>query len=285
MPSADSRQDFEPVKEQEVSALSPDTREVARYDDYLRQQLPQFFRRALEEAVNSEIRSIETRLRGQLFTLLDEARNHALHNYNHLPDNSPEDLPPAIIESSSIFVGDEGEAIPSLEEPPFILEACDLNPSAYTDMESHNSFSDLKPGSSNDKRDELLNSEIVSKSPSQLQVVPEGEDEPPVAMGHGPALPVETSKAPGHAGLIGHQDNSGMLPNSHNAVSFDDAEDLTSARMTGAGIYLPPTSQNISYGYKIAENQLLESFDYDGFECDFVVQNIDSELCVMGPSI
>jgi hypothetical protein len=75
--------DFEPVKDHEESQLqSSDTRELSRYDEYLRRELPRYFRGVLETAVHGEFQSIEARLRGELLSLLDEARNHALSYYN-----------------------------------------------------------------------------------------------------------------------------------------------------------------------------------------------------------
>ena len=75
--------DFEPVKDHEESQLqSSDTRELSRYDEYLRRELPRYFRGVLETAVHGEFQSIEARLRGELLSLLDEARNHALSDYN-----------------------------------------------------------------------------------------------------------------------------------------------------------------------------------------------------------
>jgi hypothetical protein len=78
------------VKDREESQLqSSDSRELSRYDEYLRRELPRYFRGVLETTVHGEVQSIEARLRGELESLLDEARNHAISDYNAMLSSSP----------------------------------------------------------------------------------------------------------------------------------------------------------------------------------------------------
>ena len=58
------------------------SQELARYEEYIRRELPRCFRKALEAAVDNEIRGVGDRLRGQLLTLLDKAQKQAFDNYH-----------------------------------------------------------------------------------------------------------------------------------------------------------------------------------------------------------
>jgi len=80
---ANASADFEPVRDHDndEEPRSPDSRELTRYEGFLRRELPRYFRNVLETAVQGEVRSIEERLRGDLMNLLDQARNHALSDY------------------------------------------------------------------------------------------------------------------------------------------------------------------------------------------------------------
>jgi hypothetical protein len=92
------------VKDREESQLqSSDSRELSRYDEYLRRELPRYFRGVLETTVRGEVQSIEARLRGELESLLDEARNHAIFDYN------------AMLSSSSTIIHPQ----PPIEQPHF----------------------------------------------------------------------------------------------------------------------------------------------------------------------
>jgi hypothetical protein len=54
---------------------------LARYEQYLRTEIPRCFKRALETAIDNEIRGVGDRLRERLFTLLEEAQVEAFEGY------------------------------------------------------------------------------------------------------------------------------------------------------------------------------------------------------------
>lgn len=54
---------------------------MARYEQYLRTEIPRCFKKALESAIDNEIRSVGDRLRDRLFTLLEEAQVEAFGLY------------------------------------------------------------------------------------------------------------------------------------------------------------------------------------------------------------
>jgi len=54
---------------------------LGRYEQYLRTEIPRCFKRALESALDNEIRGVGDRLRDLLFTLLQEAQGEAFGMY------------------------------------------------------------------------------------------------------------------------------------------------------------------------------------------------------------
>jgi hypothetical protein len=54
---------------------------LERYETYLRTEFPRLFKRALESAIDNEIRGVGVRLRDRLFTLLQEAQEEAFQMY------------------------------------------------------------------------------------------------------------------------------------------------------------------------------------------------------------
>jgi hypothetical protein len=54
---------------------------LERYEQYLRTEIPRRFKRALESAIDNEIRGVGDRLRDRLFTLLQEAQGEAFEMY------------------------------------------------------------------------------------------------------------------------------------------------------------------------------------------------------------
>ena len=52
--------DFEPLQDEAPLALSPDSRDLANYEEYLRRELPLMVRSEIEEAVRREMQPFET---------------------------------------------------------------------------------------------------------------------------------------------------------------------------------------------------------------------------------
>jgi hypothetical protein len=81
------------VGDKEASKSSPqDLTDLTNYEDYLRRNLPQFVRSALEARINNEIQPIEEGLRDQILDVIEEAQNQAFLAYRaqaEAKDNPP----------------------------------------------------------------------------------------------------------------------------------------------------------------------------------------------------
>jgi hypothetical protein len=74
--------DFEDV--QEELSLSPDSRQLADYDDYYRRELPRAVRAALEESVQVQSQPIEENLRNQLIDIIRDCQDGLFSKYKSL---------------------------------------------------------------------------------------------------------------------------------------------------------------------------------------------------------
>jgi hypothetical protein len=74
--------DFEDV--QEDLSLSPDSRQLADYDDYYRRELPRAVRAALEESVQVQSQPIEENLRNQLIDIIRDCQDGLFSKYKSL---------------------------------------------------------------------------------------------------------------------------------------------------------------------------------------------------------
>jgi hypothetical protein len=70
--------DFEPVQE---NAQSPDSRALADFEAFSRQQLPRYFRSYLEEAVNNETQHLEEHIRSHLVTIVRDCQDRMFSAY------------------------------------------------------------------------------------------------------------------------------------------------------------------------------------------------------------
>jgi hypothetical protein len=88
------RPDFEPIRDYHRNDIQqPDSQEVANYEDYLRRELPKFFKNALESAVSHEMQPIEERLSRQMLSVLEEAQKLAFSKYRSLMGPAAVDSP------------------------------------------------------------------------------------------------------------------------------------------------------------------------------------------------
>lgn len=71
--------DFEPV--QENAPQSPDSRELADYEEYSRQELPRVFRSYLEDAVNNQTQHLEESIRSQLVSIVQDCQARMFSAY------------------------------------------------------------------------------------------------------------------------------------------------------------------------------------------------------------
>jgi hypothetical protein len=83
---------LELVGDKEASKSPQDLTDLSNYEDYLRRNLPQFVRSALEARINNEIQPIEEGLRDQILDVIEEAQNQAFLAYRaqaEAKDNPP----------------------------------------------------------------------------------------------------------------------------------------------------------------------------------------------------
>lgn len=71
--------DFEEVQEDII--LSPDSRELADYEDYCRRELPRRVREALEEIVHNESQPMEESIRNQLMNIIRDCQDRVFSSY------------------------------------------------------------------------------------------------------------------------------------------------------------------------------------------------------------
>ncbi|KAF4631944.1 hypothetical protein G7Y89_g6186 [Cudoniella acicularis] len=182
---------FEPVLENQDSvSLSPD-REVLDFQEYMRREVPQIFRSALETVVNSETQLIEESLRDRLMNLIEESQNLAITSYRerqaiaitHLPRPMPTsqtntELPPndtmAPKRSTSPVAGifNPSPRISAHPEASFDIQALQASQkptwssdSGYLSCESGDIESTNSDGTSNMQSQTLYSSELL---PSNL---------------------------------------------------------------------------------------------------------------------
>lgn len=60
---------------------SPDSQELADYEEYCRRELPRVFRASLEEVVNNNTQPLEEQLRSQLMDLIRDAQDRVFSGY------------------------------------------------------------------------------------------------------------------------------------------------------------------------------------------------------------
>ncbi|KAG4436548.1 hypothetical protein IFR05_007986 [Cadophora sp. M221] len=71
---------FEEVQEDNI-ILSPDSRELADYEEYCRRELPRRVRAALEEIVNTESQPMEESIRNQLMSIIRDCQDRVFSSY------------------------------------------------------------------------------------------------------------------------------------------------------------------------------------------------------------
>jgi chromatin segregation and condensation protein Rec8/ScpA/Scc1 (kleisin family) len=70
---------FEEIQEDLIQ--SPDSRELADYEEYCRRELPRVFSASLEEVVNTNTQPLEEQLRSQLIDLIRNAQDRVYSSY------------------------------------------------------------------------------------------------------------------------------------------------------------------------------------------------------------
>lgn len=74
--------------------MSPDSRELANYEDYIRRELPRVVRRNIEEAVRREMGPLESSLIGNLVGIVQDCQDMVFRSYRQAQGLSDELSPP-----------------------------------------------------------------------------------------------------------------------------------------------------------------------------------------------
>jgi hypothetical protein len=91
--------DFEAIQDDIIR--SPDSEELANYEEYSRRELPRFFRSALEAAIADEAQPIEERLRSRLVGMIQDCQDRVFSTYKSRRGSG---TPPsnAVVENTSL---------------------------------------------------------------------------------------------------------------------------------------------------------------------------------------
>jgi hypothetical protein len=78
---------FEPVQDEVIH--SPDSFELANYEEFSRQELPRIFRGALEAVVDTAAQPLEEQLRSQLVSMIQECQDRVFSSYRARNSSDP----------------------------------------------------------------------------------------------------------------------------------------------------------------------------------------------------
>jgi len=107
--------DFEPI--QEDLPQSPESQELANYEDYSRRELPRIFRRALEAALNDESQPIAERLLRQLPSMIQDCQDVVFSSYRARLHSDNTESPALPAEHGQRLETSEETQIPSTQIP------------------------------------------------------------------------------------------------------------------------------------------------------------------------
>jgi hypothetical protein len=85
---SDKLTDFEPL--QEETAMSPDSRDLASYENYIRRELPRLVRSNIEEAVRREMQPLEASLINNLVGIIQDCQDRVFRSYRETQGISSE---------------------------------------------------------------------------------------------------------------------------------------------------------------------------------------------------
>jgi hypothetical protein len=91
--------DFEPL--QEEAAMSPDSRDIANYEDYIRRELPRLVRSNIEEAVRREMQPLEASLISNLVEIVQDCQDRVFRSYRETRGVSGELQMPTSIDAEA----------------------------------------------------------------------------------------------------------------------------------------------------------------------------------------
>ena len=92
--AANDAPDFEAVQTQAPS--SPDSRDLANYEDYIRRELPRLVRSNIEEVVRRETQPLEAALVGSLVGIIQDCQDRVFRAYRETQGVDPEMVDQAI---------------------------------------------------------------------------------------------------------------------------------------------------------------------------------------------
>jgi len=117
--------DFEQIRDHHGNDIQDASQEVANYEDFLSRELPSFFKRALESAVDLEMQPIEECMRGQMLSLLEIAQKLAFSKYRSMKGDEASDYQPLDYEGHPNY--------PSMANQATMLSDVAENPSEDAD--------------------------------------------------------------------------------------------------------------------------------------------------------
>lgn len=92
--------DFELPREE--ASKSPNSRELANYEDYARRELPRLVRSNIEEVIRREMQHVEVSLISSLVQIIQDCQDMMFRSYRETQDNSDEvHIPPSIDHETS----------------------------------------------------------------------------------------------------------------------------------------------------------------------------------------
>jgi hypothetical protein len=99
MKAANDVPDFEAIQTQAPS--SPDSRDLADYEDYIRRELPRLVRSNIEEVVRRETQPLEAALVGSLVGIIQDCQDRVFRAYRETQGVDPEMATQAILPPSN----------------------------------------------------------------------------------------------------------------------------------------------------------------------------------------
>jgi hypothetical protein len=122
--------DFEPLQDEAPLALSPDSRDLANYEEYLRRELPLMVRSEIEEAVRREMQPYRDSLIGNLVGIIHDCQDRVFHAYREGLDMETDMRLPSSVDADDAHdceplqsYPSQRQVIPKLQDESDFLDA------------------------------------------------------------------------------------------------------------------------------------------------------------------
>ncbi|CZR55765.1 uncharacterized protein PAC_05653 [Phialocephala subalpina] len=121
---------FEPVHD-EVPPGSPDARDLANYEDYMRRELPRLVRTNIEDVVRRDMQPLEAALIGNLVGIIQDCQDRLFRGYRQMRgEGTDASVSPAVpsLSFSPSFDGSQTSNAPNLQGQSQLLESAFQHP-------------------------------------------------------------------------------------------------------------------------------------------------------------